>query len=312
MSALFSLILAGMFLGIASLSGRYVVDSAVKLADILHVKRMIFAVIFVSISTSLPELAVSVFSSAEGHSYLTFGNLLGSDVVNLSLIFAILIWNGFAVSEERRRLIRNTLFFLILSCAVLLFSRFLSREISLFLLLLFFFYLRAVKSFYTLPKQEYFLPTLELVKNLFIFLLSCVSVVVFSKLAVAELIKFSQALGMKDIFLGSSLVALETSLPELVVALNSLKLGKPEVSLGDVTGSCVVNSTFILGIAGLIRPVALGLTEKILILFALASAVSVYLLSFERFLSKKHSLALFSIFILFALFLSCLQGFHLG
>ncbi len=312
MSVLLSLFLSAIFLGIASLMGKYVVESAVELSNLLRIRTIIFGFIFVSLSTSLPELAVAVFSSLEGESGISFGNLIGSNVVNMCLIFSILIWNGMKISSENRKLIRNSLFFVILVCLVLLLSNTLSIEISLFLILIFFLYLRAIRNLYIIPLKKYEIFTLELVKNIFVFVFACISVIIFSKLAIGELVKLSKIFGFESLFLGSTLVAIETSFPELIVAINALKKKRYEISIGDITGSSVVNITLILGMAGIFSIITLGIVEKIIVIFALISACTLNLLSLKHELSRKDSLLLLFIFLMLMIFLMNFQCSHFG
>lgn len=305
-----SVLVAIVALSIAAKLSEYVIDSAVKISNLLHIRTLIFGILFVSIVTTLPELSVVVFSGLENEISMSFGNLLGSIVVNIGLILAIISWKGVKLSKTSIEEISRTGSLVILSVIFILFMKELSFAFSLFLLILFALYLNSMKKMYFIPIKKTNIFTIELIKSLFVFIFSTIGVVVFAKIGVDNIIVFSKEIGISGLFIGSTLVAIETSLPELFIALGSIKKKRYEIGIGDIMGSNVVNASFLLSLVAIFS-VSISFVEKFLVLFAILSSTSVILLSSKEYLSRNDSFIFLSIFFSFILFLSYFQIFNL-
>ncbi len=303
-----SLAIAVISLFLAAKLSEYVIDSAVKISNLLHIRTLIFGILFVSVVTTLPELSVVVFSGLKGENSLSFGNLLGSVVVNIGLVLALISWKGVKLSKISIEEISKTGMLIILSVILVLFMKELTYVFSLFLLIFFVLYLNSMKKMYFIPRKRTGLFTAELVKSVFLFLLCTLGVVIFAKIGVDSIIDFIREMGISGIFIGSTLVALETSLPELFIAIGSIRKSKYEIGIGDIMGSNVVNVTFLLSLVAFIG-IPIGFVEKIIVLFVIISVSSAVLLSSKEALSKIDSLIFFSIFLAFLLFLFYFQIF---
>ncbi|HIQ49672.1 MAG TPA: hypothetical protein EYH56_00590 [Nanoarchaeota archaeon] len=294
---------------IAAKLSEYVIDSAIRISNILHIRTVIFGILFVSIATTLPELSVVLFSGIKNEISMSFGNLLGSIIVNIGLILAIICWNGIKLSRICAEEISRTASLVILSLLLIFFLPTLSLPFSLFLLILFILYLYSMHQTYFIPIKRATIPTLDLVKNLFIFFLSASGVVIFAKIGIDSIIAFSKEIGISSLFIGSTLIALETSLPELFVALSCIKKKKYEIGIGDIMGANVVNATFLLAIASLFN-ISITFIEKFLALFVIICCASVIIISTKEYLSKTDSFILFSLFFSYLLFLFYFQIFN--
>ena len=288
---------------IASWFAGYVVDSAIRLSSLLRMKASVFAFLFVSLSTSLPELSVALFSGLRHESALGFGNLLGSNVVNFCLILGLLAYSGLKVTETMRKEIMRSASFVILVSLMVLSSRTIGRALAAVLFILFFFHIYSVGKMFRLPRIRYFTFTLEFLRDLFIFLLSSIIVVTFSSLGVEAALSFARDTGILESCIGASIIAVETSLPELLVATSAVLKRRREVSIGDVTGSNVVNSTLLLGMCAALSAVRVSLLETGIAAFSLISAtLLVFLSSLEKF-DRRVSAVLLSFFLIYLLFL---------
>lgn len=303
MSALINLIIVIIAFAIASRLAGYVVDSVIRLASLMRVRASVFAFIFVSISTSLPELSVAIFSGLDGKSTLSFGNLMGSNVVNFCLILGILAYSGIKITENVRKEITRSASFVIFVALIILSSKIINPAISLVLFILFVFHVYSLGKVFHLPRIRYFIFTPEFIKDFFVFIFSSVFVVIFSSIGVESALKLAKEIGVLEAVLGGSIIAIETSLPELLVATNALLKKRIEVSIGDITGSNVINSTLLLGIAGIISTITISPMEKLITMFSLFSAgVLILLSSLDKF-DKKISFLLFSIFLIYLIFI---------
>lgn len=283
-------------------------EFASKLCKLLDIKQSIFGFVFISITTSLPELSIAISSFSANTGELSYGNLLGAVVVNLTLLLGLVLWKGISIERKVAEEFSKYLFFpIIVAMFVFFFSR-LSWPFGIFLVLMYFVYANYARETYPLLKVRLgFLRIFEISANLLWFILSFVAVAFLCNIAVNCFSEVAKATGIMQSFIGSTLIAIETSLPEIFITLSALrKSGVAEISVGDLVGSSIVNVTLILGILLLISPITIGAMETALAFFA---ALSSYLasLALERNYGKDFALLLWFVF---ACFLATLTYFQ--
>ncbi len=283
-------------------------EFASKLCKLLGIKESIFGFVFISIATSLPELSIAVFSFSANTGELSYGNLFGALVVNLTLLFGLLLWRGISIERKVAEAFSKYLFFPIIVAIFIFFFPKLSWSFGIFLILMYFVYANYARETYSLLKVKLgFLRIFEISANLLWFILSFIGVAFLCNIAVNCFSEVAEATGIMQSFIGSTLIAIETSLPEIFITLNALrKKGFVEISVGDLIGSSIVNVTLLLGILLLISPITVGVMETVLAFFA---ALSSYLasLALERNYGKRFALLLWFIFTCFIAALTYLQ-----
>ncbi len=283
-------------------------EFASKLCKLLGMKESIFGFVFISIATSLPELSIAVSSFSANTGELSYGNLFGALVVNLTLLFGLLLWRGISIERKVAEEFSKYLFFPIIVVIFIFFFSKLSWSFGIFLLVMYFVYANYARETYPLLKVRLgFLRIFEISANLLWFILSFIGVASLCNIAVNCFSEVAEVTGIMQSFIGSTLIAIETSLPEIFITLNTLrKKGFVEISIGDLVGSSMVNVTLLLGILLLISPITVGFMERVLAFFA---ALSSYLasLALERNYGKRFALILWFIFICFIATLTYLQ-----
>ncbi len=248
------LLIAGLFLLIKGAD--FFVDGAASVAAKFRVPSLIIGLTVVSFGTSAPEAAISISASASGSNAISLGNVIGSNFFNLLMVVGItaLVIPLTADEDVIRRDMPVSILATGALAIVILDGVILWYESLLLLAALAFYLFTVIKSALNNPaeaegRREY---------SWFISIimsLGGLAAVVFGGDMVVENAKIIAAnFGMSETLIGLTVVALGTSLPELVTSLVAAKKGEAGIAVGNAVGSCLFNILFILGIAGLIKP----------------------------------------------------------
>ncbi|MDO8551349.1 MAG: sodium:calcium antiporter [bacterium] len=257
---------------------RYFLSASISLSQLLRFPEIVVGATFIALATTMPEILVSVFSSASKHTSLALGNILGSGLVNLGLIFGfVLLVGGVKREAGNTSKVRSLfLFFLVLFIYFWLwFVGNINFVTGLLLIGLGFAFLGY--NFRSALKESgddllYIETELKThVKVLFQFLLGAFLLIVGSRFLVESGISLAQTLGLPEVIIGLTLIAVGTSVPEIMTALMSLLSGHSRVSVGNLIGATVLVFTFSLGLVGVVSGITIDrLTlqaEFILLLF---------------------------------------------
>ncbi|MEW6080386.1 MAG: calcium/sodium antiporter [Bacillota bacterium] len=241
----------------------YFTDGAICLARVTGISEVIIGATVVSLATTLPEFSVSTYAALKGHTDMAAGNALGSVLFNTGLIFGgSVLARGFLTD---RRLFRQEGGFM-LGAAVLTLAMGLDGTITRgeggILLAVFVLYM-AVATFNAVAQSRasevaagddsWAKPALRGSTGLFV--LGGLMVAFGSRLLVNSGISIAVTLGVSEMFLGLTLVAAGTSLPELVTAVVALAKGHQALSVGNILGANFLNLTWVMGMAAVVRGV---------------------------------------------------------
>lgn len=227
--------------------------------------------LFLAISTSLPELVVSLVASIEGNTSLILGNIVGSNIADLSLVIggAALVGGTLKLSGDllsRDIYLTGVAGFLPL---FLIADKTLSRQDGIVLLVVYFVmmstFLRShtksvVKNAFAKSPIRRLLSTITN-KNghagALRFLVGAAILITSSHFIVKLAQSLAASTGLTPLFIGLFVVAVGTSLPELAFEMKAIRAGQAKMALGDLLGSVVANATLILGLSSLINPIQL-------------------------------------------------------
>lgn len=251
-----ALLLAGF--ACAALGGDLFVSGVVRLATALRVPPALVGSTVAAFATSAPELAIGVTAAIEGRPEISFGDVAGSNVVNLTLILGL----GLLVTGLRtdRAALRRDLLVSVAApglAAAALYDGTVSRADGLALLAVFAAWLglsaRAGRS----ARPDAATASAQAAPFAGTPLLGAgiALLVAAGALVVAAAPGIGAMLGLHPVMLGATLVALGTSLPELATLLASLRRGHGEVGLGAILGSCAFNGLLILGVTAVLHPI---------------------------------------------------------
>lgn len=240
------------------------VEGAAATAKHAGMPPLLIGMLIVGFGTSAPEMVVSAMAALDGNPNLALGNVLGSNIVNTGLILGV---TALVVPiTVHSRVVRRELPLLLaigLVAGALLWDGGLSRPESL-LLLAGFFGLIAWTLYVALNNREDVLTgemdrelatqSMPLGRALFWLAAGLVLLVVSSRILVWGAVEIAQALGVSDLVIGLTIVALGTSLPELAASVIAARKGEHEIAIGNLVGSNMFNLLAVLGIAGVIAP----------------------------------------------------------
>lgn len=290
-------------------SGGAMVRSLTWIGRYLNLSEYFLSFVLAAFATSLPEFFVGVTSSFQGASILSFGNLVGASVLNLTIVLGVAaFWNGglslqnTIKKEEGRITLGLVLFpgFLILDKTI---SRY-DGAVLIFVFLGYILYLldhektAGAKVNQMTPEES---GIRNFMKKMSAFCVSAALLLMSSQIVVGESIGFAENLGFSLFFIGI-LVAIGTTLPELVFSIKSVAMRHSSMSLGNAFGSVIVNMSFILGVVALIHPIQIENLSRALwgISIAAIMLILIRLASFStNTLSKKFGAFLILIAILF-------------
>jgi cation:H+ antiporter len=225
-----------------------------------------------ALATSLPELFIGITSAIEGAPVLSLGNVIGSNIANLSLVIGGAAIIGGSLSIEGLFLRRDIFYAFLAGAApmLLLFDRALSRLDGFILLALYGFYNFSVLSHRVeqvaqgrgedggvLKKIIHRLsqpPSKRRLKEVAWIFLGAALLLFASDILVKLAIGLALRLRLPILLVGLFLVAIGTSLPELVFEVKAIKDRKPKMALGDLLGSIVANGTLVIGVTAVISP----------------------------------------------------------
>ena len=232
------------------------VDGASSVAAKLKVPSLIIGLTVVSIGTSLPEAAVSVSASLSGNNSISLGNVIGSNIFNLLMVVGVSSAILPIVTDRdmlKRDMPINIGITVLLG--ILLFDGNLSRLEALFLLLLLVAYMfLLIRSALKNRVEAEETKVLSWAKSIVFIVLGVAAIIGGGQLVVNSAKTIALALGMSETLVGLTVVAIGTSLPELVTSVVAARKGDSGIAMGNVIGSNLFNILFILGMAGVIKP----------------------------------------------------------
>lgn len=281
-------------MAILSKSSGIVVENAAKLSKFFGISQLAIGFLLLSVSTSLPELSVSVIASTAGEGAIAAGNVFGSNIANILLILGIgAVLYGVKIGKSELKDIAIILVLTTLISIYIIFNSTVRNQAlglleGAILLLCFGGY-----ALYILRKKKIEgnegLPTKK--EALFAFLLfsgSLVVVLVSSGLVVDSAVKISKLLNIAESFIGATIIAVGTSLPELSIDIQGIRKKQYGLALGDAIGSNMVNLTLVLGAAAVINPISVILPIFIAaLLFAvIANVVLFYVAAVNKQLQR--------------------------
>ncbi|MDN5310722.1 MAG: cation:H+ antiporter [Methanolobus sp.] len=235
------------------------VESAVSISEKSGIPKIIVGATIVSFATTSPEFAVSVTAVYMGHVDLSVGNAVGSAICNIGLVLGLIIAIR-AIDVDKHGFVRKGAFMLISGLLLILttLDEVLSSFDGILLLLVFvgFMYYnyklqRAVFDGEGNKRER--TPLLDMKKDLLLFVTGALMVVLGSRILVDAGIAVAEWLGVPQMLIGLTLVALGTSLPELITAVSSTLKGHQDISIGNILGANIMDITLILGVSSQIR-----------------------------------------------------------
>lgn len=292
------------------------IESSSKIARRWGISGYTISFLLVAIATSLPEIVVGVTSAIENNPILSFGNAIGSNVALITLVIALPILLNTSPGLSTRSVLHSndayyTMFFCFLPI-ILLYDGALQRLDGVLLIMVyvsyFFIVWRRSKGVEKILEQ---LEEVNVWKQAVIFFGSLILLLLSSEVIVTSAINLSAGLGLSIAFVGLTITAIGTSLPEIAFAIGAAaKERHQQEILGNVVGSMVANSTAVLGFTAIITPIVIkdgqfGLIT--IISFILLLLIFLRMIKTREKIDKKEALVLLLLYFAFLAFEYYLQ-----
>ncbi len=282
-NAIFTIVFALLFLvlGFVCLvkGSDWFVDGAVGIADRFGIPQIVIGLTIVAMGTSAPEAAVSISGAFAGAADITIGNIVGSNIMNVLIILGLSAVVCPLVVDKSTAFI-DTPFMIAISVLLLLLG--LDSKITfidaLILVVVFVSYMAyllitALKN-KAVSDEEIERKPIWLTLIMTVFGLGIV--ILGSQFAVTGATVVAESIGVSKRFIGLTVVALGTSLPELFTSVSAARKGNADIAIGNIVGSNIFNILFVVGLSGLITTVPFASKFVIDMSIAIASAVLLF------------------------------------
>ena len=269
------------------LGGDLLVRSAVSLAEKFGVSSFLIGVTVVSFGTSVPELMVSIQAAMDQEADIAIGNVLGSNIANIALVLGIsVVIRPLSITTNTYKLSWWVMFISSLLFILFLLDNIITKMEGLLLIAgLFCFIIFSIKR--NIPNEESIISKINIQTGILFFVLGAIGLYFGSELFVGSAISIASFFGVPKFVIGITVVALGTSLPELVTSIVALIKGQNNISLGNLIGSNIFNVFAVLGITSLIQELG---TNSILLFLDFGVMLAVILVfGYQLFIRKKIS-----------------------
>lgn len=287
------------------------VDGSSSVAAIFKVPSVIIGLTIVAMGTSAPELAVSTSAAIKGANEIALSNVVGSNLFNLLMVLGVCatispipIDDAIKKRDYPFMIIITALLFAALGiCAVMTvdFSAVamsdsvskVSRPIGIALLVAFILYITVlIVSAKKNKSQGDPVKTMSLPKSILFILLGVALIVAGGQAVVESAKKIATAFGMSETLIGLTIVAMGTSLPELVTSVVAARKGENGLAVGNVVGSNIFNLLLILGVSATIHPISVNFASIIDFAILIVVSIVVWLFSLTKRINRGEGIVM--------------------
>lgn len=285
----------------------FFVDGSSNVASILKIPTLIVGLTIVALGTSAPEAAVSITSSLTGSNALAVSNVIGSNLFNILLIIGICaLLNELEIDRE---VLKTDLPFLVLVTVIISIIIIIGWNISqiegIILLLIMVLYISYL-IYSTKHKTEAKIvekPKMGLPRSIVYIVGGIAGIAIGADFVVDSASYIAMAFGMSETLVGLTIVAMGTSLPELVTSITALRKGETELIIGNVIGSNLFNILFVLGASSAISSITVN--PNMLLDIGLMLGVTILCFIFAKTqdkFDKKEGFILVALFVAYMAF----------
>lgn len=287
------------------------VDGSSAIAKKMRISEIIIGLTIVSIGTSMPELFVSTTSAIQGASDISIGNIIGSNICNLLFILGLSAVIHPVKFQKQTKWIENpmsiilTLIFFII-CNV---NQDVIRTEGIILIVLFVAFLIYTIAMGKKSQNEVILELsleeakkISVTKNVLLITLGIIALKIGGDLVVNNAKLIATALNVSEKIIGLTIVAIGTSLPELVTSVTAAIKGESDIAIGNIIGSNIFNMLLIIGVSATIHPITYNITynSQMIILFIAMTLMLIFpFIKPKDELSRKNGLILVLLYLFY-------------
>jgi cation:H+ antiporter len=301
------------------------VSGSSNLARYFRIPPIIIGLTIVAFGTSSPEAAVSISAALNGTSGISIGNIIGSNIMNITLIIGIIAMIS-PLKVSRKNIIKEIPFSLLGGFVLLILisdvifhnssSNMLSRSDGLIFLAFFSIFLYYIIEVALKSKNEpanldssYLTQSnhqqINISKSVILFIIGLTGIVLGGWLVVENAEKIALNLGMSETLVGLSIVAIGTSLPELITSIVAAIKKESEIALGNIIGSNIFNIFFVLGISSTIQPLEIlhPISFDLILMILITLILLIFSTTHHRKVNRTEGLMLSLIYISYFIFI---------
>lgn len=244
----------------------FLVSGSSKIAKKFHIPEIIIGLTIVSIGTSMPELFVSITSAVEGYSDMALGNVIGSNICNLLLILGLSSVIRPIKFQKETRIIELPLSLLltIIFWIICFSNNFISKAEGILLLVLFLGFIiytiymglhgdKSEKKSQEVLKEEK--GKFFIFKNIVYIIIGIIALKYGGDFVVDNSVEIAELFNISDAIISLTILAIGTSLPELVTSVTAAIKGNSDIAIGNIIGSNIFNMLLIIGVSAFINPI---------------------------------------------------------
>jgi len=284
----FILLIIGLFLLIKGAD--VFVDGASNIARKLRIPSLIIGLTLVSIGTSAPELSISVTSALQGMNSMSFGNVIGSNTFNVLVVIGFsALFTALTVSSDVKKFdvpILIGIYVLLALFAFVISPLALTRIEAAIFLVLFVLYIALLifrgRSEQTEDDSDE--PIKKWYVSIILIVVGIAAIIFGGDLVVDSASAIAIKFGMSELMVGLTIVAVGTSLPELVTSVVAARKGELDIAVGNAVGSSIMNILLILGVSAVLSPISI---EPSALVDVIVMALSILIIFFTTL--KKNS-----------------------
>ena len=277
----------------------FLVEGSSSIAKKFHIPEIIIGLTIVSIGTSMPELFVSLTSALEGHSDMSMGNVIGSNIANLLLILGLSTVIRPIKFQKETRLIEMPMC-LILIIIFMIFCNTgegITKIEAIILLILFIIFIAYTiimgKKGEQFDKEDTIIELktednkISILKSVIFIILGIIGLKVGGDLTVDNALVVARHFNISEKIISLTILAIGTSLPELVTSVTAAIKGNSDIAIGNIIGSNIFNMLLIIGVSAIINPILYNTSYNLEMVILI---LGILLLSLFQIITKKNQM----------------------
>lgn len=319
LTIIINVLLVAVGLAMLFAGSEFLIRGSVKIAKRMHISQLVIGLTVVAFGTSTPELVVSINSALEGQADISLGNIIGSNIVNIGLILGLSA-AIFPIAVHIKTIRREIPIMLAVSLIIIPISLdgTISQIDGAFLVIsliafIYFSYRQSKKENTQIPviiddnrenSISNNLAFTPLIKNIVFVIIGIILLYFGSSFTVDNAVSIANSLGISERIIGLTIIAIGTSLPELITSVGAARKKHADLSIGNIIGSNIFNVLSILGISSLIIGIKVNFTIFIDYIVMIGfSAALIPVMKSGFIITKKEGYILVTAYLLYLGFL---------
>ena len=284
----------------------FIVNQSERIALRFNISEFVIGSTLVALGTSLPEMAASIAASLEGKPEIAIANAVGSNIMNITLVLAVIFIIAKRFVPERDFFAKDSIwaimpiFMFLLMAIDGVINSFDAILLMILMIAYLLFLIEDSKGLGTDKLEEDTKDDFSWFKSITLLSFGFIFVVIGAHFAVDSASNIAKSFGVSEWIIGVILISFGTSLPELVVSVSAALKGKVDMAIGNIIGSNLANTTMVIGAAALVGDLSINLEEHAfdLALMTVATIMLIYITA-NKLYSRPAGIALFILLALF-------------